>query len=188
MNKRFKILDGALDYLRTTDEGDNPDAPAGTPLKLYQDWKKGSRNVTYTRAGNSLPGELVTVVINPFGLELDGTNLYKVPLSKRTQENLPGAAPLTAANIATDVPSTAKQIRNFLPAKATVSVPSGSTTTTPVSSKLTGIPYKPSNRVSYTFPYGKKTGVLLEASVRADITNAFNGLTDVQISFESEKL
>lgn len=45
--RRFKILDGALDYLRTNDVGANPDAPTGTPLKEYQDWKQLSTSIYF---------------------------------------------------------------------------------------------------------------------------------------------
>lgn len=186
-SKRFKVLNSALDYLRTTDEGLNPDAPAGTPLRLYQDWKKGARNISYTRAATSRPDELLTVAVNPFGLLLETVNLYKVPLSKRTKERVPGTNPLVAAGIVEEVPAGAKKVRDFVPAKATVSVPSGSTSTTPETSKLTGVKYQPSNKISYTFPYGKKTGELLESSVRANITGAFGSVANSQISFTSEK-
>lgn len=188
MSRRFKILEGALDYLRTSAETDNPDAPAGTPLKLYQDWKKGARNVTYVRAAASKPGELLEVAVNPFGLALDGANIFRVPLSKRAKDNTPGAGTLVAANIVQEVPNTAKENRGFLPAKATISVPSGSTSTGLETSKLTGVKYRANNKVSYTIPYGKKTGVLVESEVRAAILGAVGNVTGAQVTFESERL
>ena len=188
MAKRFKILEGALDYLRTQDDGANPDAPTGTPLALYQEWKKGARNVTYDRDDASKPGELLEVSVNPFGLELDGANIYIVPLSKRVKDNIPGTSTLTAANITEEVPNTAKRVKGFIPAKAVISVPSGSTSTQDKTSKLTGVKYAPSNRVSYTIPYGQKTGVVRENAVRAAITEALSTVTGASVTFESERL
>ena len=186
--KRFKILDGALDYLRTTDEGVNPDAPTGTPLKLYQDWKKGARNVTYERTAASKPGELLTVSIVPFGLAEADTAGYRVPLSLRAKNNIPGTNTLVAANIQQDVPPGADDAYGFVPAKATITVPSGTNSTAEVTSKLTGVKYAPSNTVSYTIPMGQKTTTTREIRVREAILAAVSDVAGVGVSFTSEKL
>lgn len=36
-NKRFKVLQGALRYLRTNEDDINVTLPAGTPLRKFQD-------------------------------------------------------------------------------------------------------------------------------------------------------
>ena len=74
--RRFSDLNRALNLLRPQgtagDSGDAPDAPAGTRLRYFQDWKKGTRNVTYTRATNSNPVRIVKRTLELF--TLTGTN------------------------------------------------------------------------------------------------------------------
>ena len=89
--KRFGDLQRALNLLRPATSGDTtgapPDAPAGTRLRLYQDWRKGAREVTYTRADNSRPISLDTVVIELFGVS--GTaNKASVPVSRRAMNGI----------------------------------------------------------------------------------------------------
>lgn len=188
MGKRFKNLNAALNYLRTPGTEDNPDAPANTPLKQYQDWRKGARNVTYTRDAASLPGELLPVALQPFGLALEDATLTRVPISKRAKEQVPGTGTLTAANISEDGATTAVTRIGFKPAQAVITVANGGATPQPIPSKITGVPYTPSNAKSYTLPYGKKTGVLLEVDVRAAILVALAGVAGVSVTFDSEKL
>jgi hypothetical protein len=61
MARRFNNLDAALRYLRPASSGSDgvvPDAPAGTPLKRYQDWKAGKVDIDYPRSASSNPGSL----------------------------------------------------------------------------------------------------------------------------------
>lgn len=82
MSKRFNNLEAALKYLRpvgATEETEVPDAPAGSQLRQFQDYKGGKRVVTYTRASNSNPGNMTVASLKPFALPAAD---LKIPLSK----------------------------------------------------------------------------------------------------------
>ena len=88
MVKRFNNLDAALKYLRPTGATEGtpvPDAPAGTPLAKYQDYKAGKVDLDYPRASGSLPGEINIVVVKPFALPSADTTALRTTLSGRSQ-------------------------------------------------------------------------------------------------------
>lgn len=185
--KRFKILEGALDYLRTDSTDDNPDAPTGTPLKFYQDWRKGSRNVNYERLDSSKPGEIKDAGIIPFGGANLEDNRIKVPISLRASNSAVGQDALTVANTLTEDVEALVAAKNFEPAKAIITVPFNDTRTGDPISKLTGLKYKRSNRTSYTIPYGASTTYDREGQVRAAITAAVTAAnSSAEIQFVSE--
>ena len=186
--KRFKILDGALDYLRTSDSAANPEAPANTPLKEYQDWKKGARNVTYDRAEDSLPEELIDVAVNPFYFPVTAQSLTLVPISKRTNDFAAIATLRTAANITTPAPATATRLEKFFPAQCTVSVPDTTKNDPDAISKLTGVKYDKKGYRSYTFPYGASADADRESEVRGNIRAALANGSNYQLQFTSEKI
>ena len=188
MSKRFKILEGALDYLRTNDDGVNPDAPAGTPLRQYQDWKKGARNVTYDRTADSLPEALVEVGVNPFYFDVNAQTLTRVPISQRTLGFTGINALRTAGNITSPAPATATEFRGFKPAQCTVSIPDSTKDNPNAESKLTGVPYDKKGFRSYTFPYGASSEANREAEVRGNIRAAVPGTSNFQLQFVSEKI
>ena len=188
MSKRFKILDGALDYLRTAGDDANPDAPAGTPLKQYQDWKKGARNVTYTRDTQSLPEELVEVAINPFYYDVSAQSLTRVPISRRTLEYAPVNALRAAGNITSPAPNTATNLEKFFPAQCTVSIPDTTRNSPNATSQLTGVRYNKKGYRSYTFPYGASTDATRESEVRGNIKAALPADNNYQLQFTSEKI
>ena len=186
--KRFKILEGALDYLRTTDEGANPDAPAGTPLKEYQDWKKGARNVSYDRTADSLPEALVDVAINPFYFDVTAQSLTRVPISKRVLDFTGINAARNAGNITTAVTPVIQELAGFFPAQCTVSIPDTTKDNANATSKLTGVKYKKKGFRSYTFPYGAKADAARESIVRGEIRAAIGNDNNYQLQFTSEKI
>lgn len=186
--KRFKILEGALDYLRTNDEAANPDAPAGTPLKEYQDWKKGARNVSYDRPADSLPEALVDVAINPFYFDVSAQSLTRVPISRRVL-NFAGISTVrNAANITTSITPIVQELAGFFPAQCTVSIPDSTRDNDNAESKLTGVKYKKKGFRSYTFPYGAKADANRESAVRGEIRTAVGNNNNFQLQFTSEKI
>lgn len=188
MTKRFKILDGALNYLRTNSDEANPDAPAGTPLKQYQDWKKGARNIEYTRQADSLPEALNDVKIIPFYYETNVSNLTIVPLSKRVQDESLMNAFLTAANVDAGETNPGRRLNGFIPAKCTVSIPDSTRDNANATSKLTGVSYKKKGAKTYTFPYGASTTDQREQSVRNKILAAVPNGSNYTLTFNSEEI
>lgn len=157
MVKRFNNLNAALKYLRpttSTEDGVVPDAPAGTPLKKYQDWKAGKVDIDYTRAASSNPGRIVKVSILPFALPAADTNEYVVPMSNRAQGQYALFGLSAAALGIAAVDNNDVRARGFQPAKAACKNVTGTISTT-VTSKLTGIPYKTKADAGYTFPFGR---------------------------------
>lgn len=186
MAKRFNNLDAALKYLRTNTGGLAPDAPAGSFLRTYQDWKAGKRAVSYTRDVGSKPGDLKIVAINPFALPADEDNLALVTLSARARASTFGTGMIAAGGITEIPPVTATKLKRFVPAKATIFVPGTGTGKEP--SKLTGVSYEKKGGTSYTFPYGAESATSKEAGIRKIIT-ALVVQSNVRnsVSFSSEK-
>lgn len=157
MAKRFNNLDAALKYLRpttATDDGVVPDAPAGTPLKKYQDWKAGKVDIDYPRTATSNPGRLEKVAIKPFALPSASAIEYSTSISARAQSQY-ALFGLSTANLGIDaVDNDDVQANGYKPAKASCRNITGTTATT-VTSKITGRPYKTKADVGYTFPFGR---------------------------------
>ena len=188
MNKRFKILKGGLKYLRTESDDANPDAPAGTPLREFQDYIRGAKNVTYTRANDSLPEELLEIAINPFYFAVNANSLTKVPISKRTKDFTGISALRNAAGITDPVPETATSLENFFPAQCTASIRDASKDDNNARSELTGVKYKKKGYRNYTFPYGATTENDREGEARAAIIAAAGADSGLQLQFTSEKI
>lgn len=186
--KRYKILNGALKYLATSDGQPNPQAPAGTPLRSYQEVRSNERNVSYTRDADSLPEELIDVAINPLGLDFDPANKYIVPISKRSNDFAGLSSARTAGNLITTVPAEAKVVKGFEPAKAVVSVPDTTGTPTTETSQITGLRYVKQPKASYTFPFGIGSATDRTASVRAAILAALPTNGNYSVSWKPEKL
>lgn len=187
-NKRYKILDGALEYLAFGDTATDVTLPANTPLRKFQEWRNNEREVNYERLEQSLPGSISEVGVNPFAMPLDGTAIAKAPISQRVLDLNSLADTRGAANVITAVPSTARNYENFEPAKAIVTLPFNDPRTETPTSQLTGLKYNRANKTSYTIPYGKKTGTLLESEVRAEIVAAVNAIAGASVRFKSEKI
>ena len=160
MAKRFNNLDAALKYLRptsTTDDGVVPDAPAGTPLKKYQDWKAGKVDIDYPRAASSNPGKINKIGIKPFALPTASTVEYVTTISNRAESQY-GLFGLAAATLGIENPDNDDVVaRGYKPAKASCRNVTG-TTPSSVTSKLTGIPYKTKADTAYVFPFGRTSG------------------------------
>ncbi|HAX78980.1 MAG TPA: hypothetical protein DCY88_24950 [Cyanobacteria bacterium UBA11372] len=154
--KRFSALQRALNLLRPQgtagESGQTPDAPAGTRLRYYQDWRKGAREVSYTRVAASNPGKLESTTIELF--TIGGTNnKATAKYSKRSGDVVTniGLSP-TALGYGTVA---ANFLGNYVPAKITVYT-GGARSTTSTPSKLTGKPYKGRTQAkTYTLPFGK---------------------------------
>lgn len=190
MPRRFNNLDAALKYLRSTSDDTgttNPDAPAGSQLRLYQDYKAGKRTVTYTRATASKPGAADEVVIKPFGLPAADTDEYLTSVSSRSKAAL-ATAGLSLTDLgASDTLTNGKTIIGFVPARVTVTSQTG-TTTTLTDSKLTGRKYnKNTSKVTYTYPFGRTSGNPSYSEQKAAILAAVTASTSRSASFKPEK-
>ncbi len=188
MSKRFTRLETALKYIRQP-RGTTPvDAPTGTALRLYQDWKAGRRAIEYTRVTGSNPGKILNFSLNPFGLEIAPANLTIVPTSRRANSSTTGQAIRAAANLNTELTEDATELQGFIPAKATIFAGTGTTTLVADGSEITGIPYRKRNGSSFTIPYGASASRPREAEVRAAIRAALVGSPNATVSFKSERL
>ena len=170
---RFGDLQRALNLLRSAtsndNEGEAPDAPPGTRLRFYQDWKKGGRTVTYNRQSSSNPIKLEERVIELFGAGATN-NKASVPISKRSLDGIANTGLDT-----TDVgyaASGANYAGQVIPAKITVYT-GGARQATAQRSKLTGVPYKPrAQSKSYTLPFGQTGTTSYKEKALALITKA----------------
>ena len=188
MAKRFKILNAAIKYLATSSASDNPQAPTGSYLRQYQDWKSGAREVTYIRDSSSrIKGE-IEVILNPFSYPVSDSTKALVTMSQRASESSTYGKIKSAANISDVAGSVASPLRNFVPAKAIVFVGTGGTTRVTGGSKITGVVYDKRNGASYTFPYGSSGTNRTESEVRGQIYTALTGDDNITVSFNSEKL
>ncbi len=144
MPRRFNNLDAALKYLRSTAaaiDAPTPDAPAGSQLRQYQDFKAGKIKVTYTRDTDSNQLAIDNVSLLPFANGSASTDKYIVPISRRALNAVATAGlSLDLLNISTTLTG-AEIISGFTPARATVRNVVGAATT-PKDSKITGAPYK----------------------------------------------
>lgn len=188
MSKRFTRLEAALKYIRPPRGTAVEDAPAGTALRLYQDWKAGKRVIEYTRDEGSNPDRILKVAVNPFGYPAADGNLAIVPISQRASLSAVGAAIQTAANIEENIDLGAQELTGFIPAKATIFAGSGTTTLVANGSEITGIPYRKRNGASFTIPYGRSVGMPTEIEVRNAIKAALVASPNATVSFKSERL
>ncbi|MBW4556411.1 MAG: hypothetical protein KME59_10805 [Trichormus sp. ATA11-4-KO1] len=189
MGRRFNNLDAALKYLRApgaTADDLAPDAPAGSQLKKYQDFKAGKVNIDYPRAASSLPGSLDDVALKPFALPSADTTEYIVGVSTRSKGNLGTVGlSLTTLNLS-DTLTNAARVIGFTPARAVVSDITGTTASTKTS-KLTGRPYKSKTTVTYTFPFGSKATNGTYSEVKADIIAGVDASAGTKsVSFKPE--
>lgn len=188
MTQRFKILNGLLKYLATDDDNPNPQAPAGTPLRAYQEIKAGERRVSYDRPADSNPDELLKVIINPFGEAFAPENKYIVDLSKRVDEATAMNPFKTVAGIVDIIPDNANVVKGFIPAKCVISVPDSTRDNNNARSQITGILYKKKGARSYTIPYGASDATERESTVRAKLLDAVPEGANYSLSFSSEKM
>ncbi|HBL10171.1 MAG TPA: hypothetical protein DD379_01810 [Cyanobacteria bacterium UBA11162] len=166
--------------------GQTPDAPAGTRLRYYQDWRKGAREVNYVRVAASNPGKLESTVIELFSVA--GTNnKATAKYSKRSGDAVTsiGLSP-TALGYGT---VNANFLGSYTPAKITVYT-GGARSTTSTPSKLTGKPYKGRTQAkTYTLPFGKTSANPSYAeAAKALITAAKAAATVVGASCKPEDL
>lgn len=192
MGRRFNNLDAALKYLRpvgATEDTEIPEAPVGSQLRRFQDYKGGKRAVTYNRAASSNPGNETFVVIKPFALPQANTDEYLVTISGRALNGI-GNTGLNQGilNISDDATKIAgaQRINDFTPARATVKNITGTSATTKTS-KLTGDPYKSKAGASYTFPMGRGTDDPSYSTVKSAVVAAVNaGDANRSVSFKPE--
>ncbi len=186
MPKRFNNLKSALKYLnpRGTDGESTSEAPAGSQLRYYQDWRAGKRAVEYgDRDAGSKPGDLKRVTVKPFAFAATDTKEYIVDLSTRAENNITAAGiSLTALGIKKDV-SDGVVVANFKPAKVIIAVIG--TTSTPSESKLTGRKYKKKNASSYTYPFGRTSGQSVYSDMVSVTLNTAEASNRV-VSFQPE--
>lgn len=186
-NKRFKILKGALKYLRTSETDIDVTLPAGTPLRKFQDYDNNKVLVNYERRAGSLPGTLVDATLTPFALAIGAGSITATKVSKRVTTKADVKALFNEAGL-DDTPAVAGEPRKgFIPAKCTVIIPNATLKKTNEPSQLTGKRYSTKGSEAFTFPYGKSTGFPTESEVRAAITEALNNNPTYNVTFKSEK-
>ncbi|YAF95173.1 MAG: hypothetical protein AB3A66_21755 [Nodularia sp. CChRGM 3473] len=190
MGRRFNNLDAALRYLRPTGQGGDgivPDAPAGTPLKKFQDWKAGKVDIDYPRAASSLPGRINRIAIKPFALPTASTDEYLTTISNRAQGQY-ALFGLSTTILGVEAPDNDDILaRGFKPAKASCRNITGTTATT-TTSKLTGIAYKSKANVAYIFPFGAVTANNNYSEQKAAIVAAVAGSGgNKSVSFTPER-
>ncbi|MEC4896394.1 MAG: hypothetical protein SAL07_25845, partial [Oscillatoria sp. PMC 1051.18] len=172
MPKRFSRLNYALKTLKNpnADAGDPaPNPPAGSILEKFN--TRYARNIVYQRDTNSRPGNLLEVVINPFGKKInaDGANRRKVKFSSRASTAL-DATIKNKANFITGADAGGDEVRGFIPAKAIITNYTGNGT--PTDSKITGIKYLKRDSNSWTMPFGASATEPFEDEARDAIKNA----------------
>lgn len=186
MPKRFNNLDAALKYLnpKGSDGESTSEAPVGSQLRFYQDWKSGKRAVEYgDRDASSRPGNLKTVAIKPFAFTAADDTEYKVDFSERAETNLTAAGVTVAKLGINNSIDSANNVVNFKPAKVIITIVG--TASTPQESKLTGRKYKKQNNASYTFPFGRTTADPVYAQAKAELTSTAQASNRI-ISFQPE--
>lgn len=188
MAKRFRALERALKYIQSPTSVTPVDAPTGSALRLYQDWKGKKRTITYERDTNSNPDKILRVAVNPFAYEPEATNLAIVAYSQRASTAGVATSMASSGNITLEVPEGAQNLKGFRPAKATVFIGTGSTGGTPEPSSITGIKYKKRPGTSYSFPYGCSSTDKRESEVRKKIRIALKTVANSSVSFTSEKI
>ena len=191
MPKRFNNLDAALKYLRSTGATQDavaPDAPAGTQLRKYQDFKAGKIKVSYTRAATSNQIALDPVALLPFSGEASSTDKFIVGLSRRAKNNLTDAAVTLAVLNITETLTGANKVFGFTPATVTIRNITG-TGSANKDSKITGAPYKiKGTSSSFTFPFGTKAATGSYSEVRSAILAAISADGNRSASFKPEIL
>lgn len=194
MAKRFNNLKAALKYLRpvgATEGSIAVDAPEGSQLRHFQDFKSGKLTIKIIRAADSLPGDETYCSLKPFALLPTETGKFLVNLSKRSHTNI-GAAGLTEEILGIDATPTGtadlEKVKGFMPAKVTIAViPAGVGKDTV--SKITGDSYKKKEGVkTYTYPFGASvTHPSLKQAKAAIIAAAGVGGTNKSLSFKPER-
>jgi hypothetical protein len=191
MGRRFNNLRAAIKYLRNIGadpNAPNPEAPAGTQLRRFQEYEAGMINVNYPRAEGSKPGELLIFQLRPFGLPAANTDVYAVPISSRTRTN--GLAPfgLSEAELGIDpVTTNARQVEGFIPAKAICRIQTNRTPGSPRTSQITGARYRPIGADSYTLPFGRTTSRPTVSEQKQVILTSVEAVTAItSVSFRAE--
>lgn len=193
MSRRFHTLKAALKYLRAPGavEGSTAvDAPEGSQLRKFQDYRAGKVVVKINRAADSLPGNEQFCSLKAFADVSSAATKYLVNYSHRAITGIGGTG-LTAELLNIDITPAGtaglEKVQGFVAAKATVSVvPDG--VGTPTNSKITGDSYKKKATKTYTFPFGPGATNPSYKSVKAAIIAAAStGTANRGVSFKPEK-
>ncbi|WP_138500900.1 hypothetical protein [Nostoc sp. PA-18-2419] len=194
MARRFNNLKSALKYLRPPGANENsvvPDAPEGTQLRKFQDFKAGKVVVKVTRNADSLPGDETSCSLKAFADLSTSTTRYLVNISGRALSGIANTGLNASDDLNIDTTPTnnvgLEKVKGFVPAKATVSVvPTGAGS--PIQSKITGNSYKKKAIKTYTYPFGIGTTHNTYKSVKAAIiTKVTAPGTNRGVSFKPEK-
>jgi hypothetical protein len=191
MPKRFNNLDAALKYLRATSAAEDaiaPDAPTGTQLRRYQDFKAGKLKIEYTRATSSNQIALDPVALLPFSGAAASTDKFIVEVSRRSKNNIAAAGVTLDLLNLSETLTGADRVYGFTPARATIRNVVG-TGSVPKDSKITGAPYKvKGTSSSYTFPFGSKASAGSFSEIRGAIISAISDEGNRSVSFKPEVL
>ena len=156
--RRFSKLLGGLNYLRPIGGGVSPEAPSGTPLRNFQEYRAGRVNRTVTRSATSNPGVKTLYRLELFSLATtNDTADYKV--GQRARDGLSQIQGLTLQllGLTLSVPGgdPPQFSGRFSPAKVTCFRREGTGTGGTRRSQITGINRRTVNGNSYTLPFGK---------------------------------
>lgn len=195
MGKRFSRYEFALDTLRTLTNGEDSNTqgvsglnvPENTALGNYQKYAKRDFRPSYNRDDNSLPEQILTARIIPFGIPTTNAPKYLVSFSKRAQDNAGNGVVAACNHNAVEANENIIEAQDFIPAKAIITLPGEGAETTPTS-QITGRKYKKKPKRSYTYPYGKSATNEFERAVRTSITQtALAANNAAKITFNSER-
>ncbi|MEH2244595.1 hypothetical protein [Nostoc sp.] len=194
MPTRFNSLKRALHYLRPPGANESsvvPDAPEGTQLRKFQEFKSGKVVIKINRSSDSLPGNETFCALKPFALPASETTKFLVSISGRAQSHVADTGLSFTDELGIDVTPAGtaglEKEKGFVAAKATVSVvPTGVGTST--SSKITGNSYKKKATKTYTYPFGASTNhPNYKTAKAAIIAKASTGTANRGVSFKPEK-
>lgn len=190
--QRFGNLLAGLNYLRPITGGSvSGEAPVGTPLRNFQEYRAGRVRRTVTRAENSYPGRRSNYKINLFS-EPNTSNLAITTLGSRARGNLTGLSldldVLGLEAIATGQTVTPQFTGRFTPAKVTCFRSTATGRGTPTNSRITGLSYRQKEGSSNTFPFGRaSSGATQGYRERAIAIDSATGPT-VTCSFTPEDI
>lgn len=186
MSKRFSRLNAALRYLQKTAGGEAEDAPAGTFLAKYQDYKAGKVKIEYTRSDSSKPGSLEIKELEPFGVDPTTFVPARVPISNRSLTTI-GQYGVSLTDLGvSNVSDTGLEYKGFIPAKAIIRKV-GTAKDTPTNSKITGFPYKGrTDSNSATYPFGQIESKKLYGEQKAAIIAKVEAGNSLAVSFKPE--
>lgn len=181
---RFRDLESVFNELALANI-DITQLPATAKFRKYYEWKTDpQKRETGDRATGSLPGATKIVYVKPFGFPYDANIGYKTGMSTRSFTRAEQIAQATF-DYSPTAPTTVKDVSNFTPAKAVLSLrlPSPGTARR---SNITGKRYRPRTNGTWTIPFGRQSSIETEFEKQDSIADAVK--TNYIYTFKPERL